>query len=206
MLRHILIIFTIVRLPKISIRTRSDAFVDMIISERRTPVNSGILKSMRTRAGTLLQLFSTPEWVKSSSPGRKLIYRHQKKALKLIWTETCPGFIIANQSKMKKTNVQTKQPHDGKGFLALAGEAFQVLGEEIVQGKDKVVKVTSEKFETVKKAIRKVTHKKPGKKTAIPKKAALKPVHTTGKLVRKVAKKTAPARKKAAAKKTLSVK
>ena len=136
----------------------------------------------------------------------KIDLQAPKKALRMIWTETCPGFIIANQGKMKKTNAQAKQPHDGKGFLALAGEAFQVLGEEIVHGKDKVVKVTSEKFETVKKAIQKVTHKKTVKKTAIPKKAALKPVHTAGKSVKKVAKKTVPAKKKAAAKGALSAK
>jgi hypothetical protein len=80
---------------------------------------------------------------------------------------------------MKKTKQPATPAHNGKGFLALAGEAFHVLGEEIIQGKDKVVEVTAEKFTAVKSAIHKITHKK----NAAPKKAAKKASAGKGKSV-----------------------
>ncbi|HEY4337999.1 MAG TPA: hypothetical protein VGM89_18945 [Puia sp.] len=94
---------------------------------------------------------------------------------------------------MKKTKEPAKQPHSEKGFLALAGEALHVLGEEIGHGKDKIVEVTAEKFTAVKKAIRKITHKKAA---ASKKKAAAKKV-APKKAAKGVAPKKKPARKKA---------
>jgi hypothetical protein len=90
-------------------------------------------------------------------------------------------------SKSKKA----VQPASGeKGFIALAGEAFSVLGHEIIEGKDKVVEAAAEKFTAVKKAIKKITHKKaaPKKKVVTAKKAVV---------VKKVAKKKAVVAKKA---------
>jgi hypothetical protein len=111
---------------------------------------------------------------------------------------------------MKKTKQAPAPAHNGKGFLALAGEAFHVLGEEIVEGKDKVVHAASEKFIAVKKSIQKITHKKaaPAVKKAVkkaaPKKvagkvaaAAATPKKVVKKAAKKVAKKKASAKKKA---------
>jgi hypothetical protein len=61
---------------------------------------------------------------------------------------------------MQTPTKKTRAAHNGKGFLALAGEALSVLGEEIVEGKDKVVEVAAEKFTAVKKAVKKFAHKK----------------------------------------------
>jgi hypothetical protein len=109
-----------------------------------------------------------------------------------------------------KSHNGTAQPHEGKGFLALAGEALHVLGEEIVHGKDKVVEVTAAKFTVVKKAIRKFTHKKAAKKNkvvakkVVAKKVAAKKVAAKKVIAKKVAPKAPVAKKKAAgvAKKT----
>src|ERR1700685_4149505 len=90
-------------------------------------------------------------------------------------------------SKAKKAAKPAPAAHEGKGFLALAGEAFAVLGEEIIEGKDKVVEVTAAKTTAVKKAIKKITHKK----TARPSKSAKKTP------AKKVAKKVAVAKKSA---------
>ena len=89
---------------------------------------------------------------------------------------------------MSKAKKPAHPGHDGKGFFELAGEAFSVLGEEIVEGKDKIVEVTAEKITAVKKAIKKITHKKKAPKKAAPKKAVKK-------AVKKVTKK-APVKKK----------
>jgi hypothetical protein len=75
-----------------------------------------------------------------------------------------------------------------KGFLALAGEALHVLGEEIVEGKDKVVETASEKFTQLKKAVGKIAHKKkaPAKravKKAVKKRPAKKAVTRKAKKV-----------------------
>jgi hypothetical protein len=100
-------------------------------------------------------------------------------------------------SKSKKETQPAPADHEGKGFFALAGEAFAVLGEEIVEGKDKVVEVAAAKFTAAKKAINKITHKK----TARPaKKAAARPAK---KAVKKVAKKAAARPVKKAAKKAV---
>jgi uncharacterized membrane protein len=95
---------------------------------------------------------------------------------------------------MKKTTQPAKQIHKEKGFLALAGEALHVLGDDIIEGKDKVVEAASEKFAAVKKTINKITHKKaaPVKRTV--KKAAKKIAAkktATKKPVKKAAKKIA---------------
>lgn len=82
---------------------------------------------------------------------------------------------------MKKTTQPTTAAHNKKGFMALAGEAFHVLGEEIIEGKDKMMEVASEKFTAVKKAIKKATHKK-----AAPARRTVK------KVAKKAAKKAAP--------------
>ena len=115
-------------------------------------------------------------------------------------------------SKSKKVTPPTPPDHEGKGFFALAGEAFAVLGEEIAEGKDKVVDVAAAKITAVKKAINKITHKKaagasrPAKKSTIKKaaKKAIVPAKKAGsKLVKgakKVAKKAAAAPKKVAKK------
>jgi hypothetical protein len=94
-------------------------------------------------------------------------------------------------SKAKKGSQPPPAEHEGKGFFALAGEAFAVLGEEIVEGKDKVVEVAAAKITAAKKAIKKITHKKaaPPAKKAVAKAAGVK---------KKVAKKSAPPAKKAA--------
>jgi hypothetical protein len=108
--------------------------------------------------------------------------------------------LILNMKKTKKENPTAS--HDGKGFLTLAGEAISVLGEEIVEGKDKFVAAASEKFTEVKKAIKKATKKKAAparkKKVAAVKKSAKKP---SKKPALKKARK-APARKKSAKKST----
>ena len=102
---------------------------------------------------------------------------------------------------MSKAKKAAHKDHDGKGFFALAGEAFSVLGDEIVEGKDKIVEVASEKITVFKKAVSNLTHKKKaagkkgvtapkkvGAKKAVVKKIAAKA--TAGKTaVKKVAKK-----------------
>ena len=98
---------------------------------------------------------------------------------------------------MKKTKQPAAPAQKDKGFLALAGEAFHVLGEEVLEGKDKVVEVASEKFTAVKKAIQKVTHKNTaparGKvKKAAPKKAVKKAAGKVTAASEKVVKKTPP--------------
>ncbi len=107
---------------------------------------------------------------------------------------------------MKKSVKPVNPSHNGKGFLALAGEAFSVLGEEIVEGKDKVVEVASEKFTAVKKAIKNITHKKGApvrnakKKVVVVKNKAVVVARGAKKkatAVKKAAKKAVPARKKA---------
>jgi hypothetical protein len=92
---------------------------------------------------------------------------------------------------MKKTKQPTSPAHDSKGFLALAGEAFHVLGEEILEGKDKVVEVASEKFTAVKKAIQKVTHRKTAQARGKVKKAAPKKIVKKA-VAKKVVKKAVP--------------
>src|ERR1700733_5871790 len=92
----------------------------------------------------------------------------------------------SHMSKSKKETQPAPADHEGKGFFALAGEAFAVLGEEIVEGKDKVVEVAAAKITAAKKAIGKITHKK----AARPAKKASK------KASKKVAKKAAAAPKK----------
>jgi hypothetical protein len=114
---------------------------------------------------------------------------------------------------MSKSKKAVQPASDEKGFIALAGEAFSVLGHEIMEGKDKVVEVASEKFTAVKKAIKKITHKKaapkkkvaPAKKKAVvvkkavaakkvaPKKAVKK---AAKKVAKKAVKKAAPGKKK----------
>ena len=114
---------------------------------------------------------------------------------------------------MKKQTQPTAEAH--KGFLALAGEALHVLGEDIVEGKDKVVETAAEKFTQIKQAVGKITHKKKAPVKRVAKKAARKaPAKKAAKkaakkvakkAVKKVAKKKAgtarkPARKSARAK------
>ncbi len=106
-------------------------------------------------------------------------------------------------SKAKKSAQPASAAHEGKGFFALAGEAFAVLGEEIIEGKDKVIEVTAAKITAVKKAIKKVTHKKPVKKAPAKKKAVSAPKKATKK-VKPAPKKSAPAPKKAVKKKASS--
>jgi hypothetical protein len=105
-------------------------------------------------------------------------------------------------SKAKKAAQPAPAKHEEKGFFALAGEAFAVLGEEIVDGKDKVVEVAAAKITSVKNAINKITHKKAAKKTA--KKAPAKRASVAKKTVKKAAtppKKTAKKAKAAPKKK-----
>jgi ribosome-binding protein aMBF1 (putative translation factor) len=117
-------------------------------------------------------------------------------------------------SKAKREPQPAPPAHEGKGFLALAGEAFAVLGEEIVEGKDKVVEVAAAQITAVKKAIKKITHKKAArpsksvkkkavKKTPAKKAPAKKVVSATKKVVKKAksvakkaVKKKAPPRRK----------
>jgi len=103
--------------------------------------------------------------------------------------------------KVKKE--QPEHSHDGKGFLELAGEAVAVLGEEIVEGKDKIVEVASEKFTAMKKAIKKfrkkkVTSARSAKKTPV-KKAVKKAVKKVAKKSPKKATKTKSAKPKKSA-------
>ena len=104
---------------------------------------------------------------------------------------------------MKKTKQPASPANDSKGFLALAGEAFHVLGEEILEGKDKVVEVASERFTAVKKAIQKATHRKTAQARGKVKKAAPKAVKKAA--PKKVVKKAVPKKavKKAAPKKAV---
>jgi hypothetical protein len=94
---------------------------------------------------------------------------------------------------MKKTTQPATAARNRKGFMALAGEAFHVLGEEIIEGKDKMMEVASEKFTAVKKAIKKATHKKAAPARRTVKKAAKKvlPKKAAKKVVRKAAPKKA---------------
>ena len=88
-------------------------------------------------------------------------------------------------SEAKKAARPGLSAHEGKGLLALAGETFGVFGEEIIEGKDKVVEVTSAKITAVKKTIKKITHKRTGRPS--------KPAEKTP--AKKVAKKVAVAKK-----------
>jgi len=101
-------------------------------------------------------------------------------------------------SKAKKAAKAPPSAHEGKGFLALAGEAFAVLGEEIIEGKDKVVEVTAAKITAVKKAIKKITHKKTARPSKAAKKTPAKKVTKKVAVAKKSARVTAP--KKAAKK------
>jgi len=107
---------------------------------------------------------------------------------------------------MKKTKATVPAGHEGKGFLDLAGEAMKVLGEEIVEGKDKLVDAASEKFASVKKAMKKKFATKKvtprlKRKSAPAKKTAKK---TGGRTATKASRKAAP--KKAAKKSALAKK
>jgi hypothetical protein len=101
---------------------------------------------------------------------------------------------------MKKQAQPAAQSH--KGFLELAGEALHVLGEEIVEGKDKVVETASGKFKQLKTAVGNLTHKK--KKAAAKRvvKKAVKKVPAKKAAGKRVVKKAVKARptKKAATK------
>lgn len=107
-------------------------------------------------------------------------------------------------SKSKKPSDTSKE----KGFLSLAGEAFSVLGHDIVEGKDKVVEVASEKITAIKegvghllhpkKAVPKKASKKAAPKKAVPRKAAAKKPATA----KKAASKKASSRPKTPVKKT----
>lgn len=112
--------------------------------------------------------------------------------------ETVLDLKLSRILLMKKTKQPAAPAQKDKGFLALAGEAFHVLGEEILEGKDKVVEVASEKFTAVKKAIQKVTHKNTASTRGKVKKAVKKAAP------KKVVKKAAPKKavKKAAGKVT----
>ncbi|HXD78031.1 MAG TPA: hypothetical protein VN616_09510 [Puia sp.] len=94
---------------------------------------------------------------------------------------------------MKK---QAQTAGRSKGFLALAGEALHVLGEEIVEGKDKVVETATGKFTRLKTAVSRLTHKKGATAKRGVKKAAGK------QLPKNIGKKTA--KKKTAKKKAIS--
>ena len=121
--------------------------------------------------------------------------------------------VQVSTQKLKTINmaIPTKKgstaSHNGKGFLALAGEAFSVLGEEIVEGKDKVMEVASEKFTAVKKAVKKkFAHKKAPvrsikKKAVSAGKAAVKKVAAKKSVVKKAVAAPKKAAKKAIAKK-----
>lgn len=73
---------------------------------------------------------------------------------------------------MKKQTQPATEPH--KGFFALAGEALHVLGEEIVEGKDKVVETATEKFTQLKETVGKIAHKKKAAAKRVAKKAVKK--------------------------------
>jgi hypothetical protein len=112
-------------------------------------------------------------------------------------------------SKAKKAAQPAPAKHEEKGFFALAGEAFAVLGEEIVDGKDKVVEVAAAKITSVKNAINKITHKKaakkaPARRASVAKKTVKKapaPPKKTAKKAKAAPKKKAKAAPKKAAKK-----
>ena len=107
---------------------------------------------------------------------------------------------------MKKTKASKKVKTNDKGFLELAGEAFSVLGAEIVEGKDKLVEVASEKIEGIKKTIKNLTKKKIATKKVPLKKVARKAA-TKKTAVKSAAKKAGvkkPISKKAVAKKAAS--
>jgi hypothetical protein len=112
-------------------------------------------------------------------------------------------------SKAKKESQPATPAHEGKGFLALAGEAFAVLGDEIAEGKDKVVEAAGAKITAVKNAIKKIAHKKtartaksvkkPGKKSPAKKSPGKKaPVKKAPakKVAKKAVKKKAGSRRK----------
>src|ERR1700722_16585257 len=102
-------------------------------------------------------------------------------------------------SKATKKAQPAPEKQEEKGFFALAGEAFAVLGGEIVEGKDKVVEVAAAKITSVKKAINKITHKK----KAAPKKAVPSAKKAPAKRAtpKKAAAKKAPAKRATPAKK-----
>jgi len=98
---------------------------------------------------------------------------------------------------MKKIKKTTAESAPGKGFLELAGEAMTVLGHDILEGKDKLVEVASEKFTDVKKAIKKKFAKKKATVRKTVKKAAKKAVaKKTAVVIKKAVKKAAPKKKK----------
>jgi|SRR5580704_2144140 hypothetical protein len=103
---------------------------------------------------------------------------------------------------MKKTKKETtKESHEEKGFLDLAGQAMTVLGHEIVEAKDVIMEAASEKLTAVKKAIKKIGKKAPvaarKAKPQIAKKAAKKVAKKAiSSPVKKVAKKKAIPKKK----------
>jgi len=112
-------------------------------------------------------------------------------------------------SKAKQAPQPTAAKPEEKGFLTLAGEALAVLGEEIVQGKDKVVEVAAAKITSIKKSIDKITHKKkatrsrkaaPKKASPAAKKAPARRASTAKKAVKKSPKKSAAPPRKAAKK------
>jgi hypothetical protein len=99
---------------------------------------------------------------------------------------------------MSKSKKKTQQPDHEKGFIELAGEAMHVLGQEIAEGKDKLVAVTVETFTDVKEAVKKKFAKKKtvvkkAVKKAAPKK---KPVVKKSATVKKAEKKVSPKKKK----------
>ncbi|MDP4148673.1 MAG: hypothetical protein Q8927_21550 [Bacteroidota bacterium] len=102
---------------------------------------------------------------------------------------------------MKKVNTPSKSAPEQEGFLSLAGKALSVLGEDIVEGKDKMMEVASEKFTAIKKTIKKITHKKAAPARKAKKKAApvKKKVVAVRKKVVAVRKKGVPVKKKASA-------
>lgn len=106
--------------------------------------------------------------------------------------------FVQKMPSMKKQTQPSTQEH--KGFLVLAGEALHVLGEEIKEGKDKVVETAADKFTQLKKVVSKITHKKKAPAKRVAKKAGKKRV--VKKAPKKVAKKAArkTARKRATAK------
>ncbi len=97
---------------------------------------------------------------------------------------------------MKKTKkAAPTETHDDKGFLELAGEAMTVLGHEIVEGKDKLVDMASQKITAVKKAMHKIGKKKVVKKS-VKKSVAKVAKKVAARVPQKSTKKKAPAKKK----------
>lgn len=96
----------------------------------------------------------------------------------------------------KKSN--SKKSTSGKTIMDKIGEKASHLKDEIVSGKDHLVEVAGNAFESVKSSIERITHKKKAPKRAT-KKSSAKPKKTA---VKRVTKKTPKksAKKKAAAK------